>query len=95
MTILPLKIDSTLTKDGRLSKMSNLNTHNYMPIISEGGIRETKLVDALKNQMNKSFNKRGYIVNNKQLGKLSKMHIPEEAPDSPAVISHKRKKLQI
>ena len=65
MTILPLKIDSNLTKDGRLSKMSTMNTHNYMPIISEGGIRETKLVDALKNQMNKSFNKRGYIVNKK------------------------------
>ena len=62
-------------------------------MITENRNKETKLVDTLKDQMNASFNKRGNIVNNNQLGNLSTMHVPEEAPDSPLVISPKRKRL--
>ena len=97
LSALPLKIDTSITREERSSKMSgfsqNTNTPRRMPVIAEGAQREAKLSEALKEQMNANFNRQGYIVNSNQIGKLSKMHVPEVVPDSPLVITNKRKGL--
>ena len=52
LSALPLKIDTSVAKEGRSSKMSGLsqNTNNTqrMPVITEGYQREVKLSEALK-----------------------------------------------
>ena len=95
--LMPLKIDSTITRDSLKTPKSSTNNplHSKKPHeIPEADGKETRLSNQLKDQMTASYNRIGYIVNNNQLGTLSKKHVPEESPESPMIITHKKGRMQ-
>ena len=81
---------STTSSNGIKSPNQSKNVHE----VDEADGKVSRLSDALKDQMNASYNRQGYIVNNNQIGNLSKIEQAKEEPDSPLVISHKRRRIQ-
>ena len=81
---------STTSSNGIKSPNQSKNVHE----IDEADGKVSRLSDALKDQMNANYNRQGYIVNNNQIGNLTKIEIPKEEPESPLVISHKRRRIQ-
>ena len=65
--LMPLKIDSTITRDGLKTPKSSTTNPLYSKKpqeILEADGKETRLSNQLKDQMTASYNKIGYIVNN-------------------------------